>query len=82
MFYFNTRPAKSARLHLGDAAGRGKQIIVCLDGQVKGKTFLNRYCEYRGILMSTSVEDLITTVESCAAELELCQFDDDDNLAV
>lgn len=78
VFYFNSKSAKSARLHLGDAVGHGRQVIVCLDGQVKGKTFIKRYCEYRGVLMTESIEDLITTVEACAAELELCQFDDDE----
>jgi len=78
VFYFNSRSAKSARLQLGDAVGRGRQVIVCLDGHVKGKTFIKRYCEYRGILLTNSIEDLITTVEACASELELCQFDDED----
>jgi len=82
VFYFNAKSAKSARLHLGDAVGRGRQVVVCLDGQVKGKTFIKRYCEYRGILLAESMEDLITTVESCAAELELCQFLDEEDDAV
>ena len=78
VFYFNGKSGKSARLQLGDAVGRGKQAIVCLDGKVKGKTYIKRYCEYRGILIVESMEDLVATVEECAAELELCQFDDDD----
>ncbi|MHA2279817.1 MAG: nucleoside 2-deoxyribosyltransferase domain-containing protein [Promethearchaeota archaeon] len=78
VFYFNEKSGKSARLQLGDAVGRGKQVIVCLDGKVPGKTFIKRYCEYRGILLVESLEDLVTTVEECSAELELCKFDDDD----
>ncbi len=80
VFYFNSSAAKSARLQLGDAAGQEKQIVVCLDGKVKGKMFLKRYCEYRGILLVTSMEDLVSTVEECAAEMELCQFEDDDDV--
>ncbi len=80
IFYFNDRAAKSARLHFGDAVGRGKQVVVCLDGKVKGKTFIKRYCDYRGILLADSLEDLVATVEECAAELELCQLDDEDSV--
>lgn len=82
VFYFNSKAAKSARLQLGDAVGHGKQVVVCLDGTVPGKTFIRRYCEFRGILLVESLEDLISTVEECAAELELCQlmeFDDEDD---
>ena len=78
VFYFNEKSGKSARLQLGDAVGHGKQVVVCLDGKVKGKTFIKRYCHYRGILMTESLEDLVSMVEECSAELELCQFDDDD----
>jgi hypothetical protein len=80
VFYFSEKTSKSARLQLGDAVGRGKQTIVCLDGKVPGKTFIRRYCEYRGILLVESMEDLVATVEECSAELELCQFDDDDDV--
>lgn len=82
VFYFDSKTAKSARLQLGDAIGNDKQVIVCLDGKVPGKTFIKRYCEFRGIILVESMEDLISTVEECSAELELCQiaeFDDDDD---
>ncbi len=78
VFYFNEKSGKSARLQLGDAVGNDKHVIVCLDGKVKGKTFIKRYCNYRGLLMTESMEDLVATVEACSAELELCKFDDDD----
>lgn len=63
VFYFDSTTAKSARLFLGDSIGHGKQVIVCLDGRVTGKTFLQRYCEYRGIVMVDSIDELVTTVE-------------------
>lgn len=80
VFYFNSKTAKSARLQLGDAVGNEKQVIVCLDGAVPGKTFIRRYCEFRGIILVESMEDLVSTTEECAAELELCQleFDEDE----
>ncbi len=78
VFYLNSKAAKSARLQLGDAVGNDKQVIVCLDGKVPGKTFIKRYCEFRGIILVESMEDLVSTAEECAAELELCQFDKDD----
>lgn len=74
VFYFDSKTAKSARLQLGDAVGNDKQTIVCLNGRVPGKTFIKRYCEFRGIILVESIEDLISTVEEYAAELELCQF--------
>ncbi len=80
VFYLDSKTAKSARLQLGDAVGNDKQVIVCLDGKVPGKTFIKRYCEFRGILLVESMENLVSTVEECAAELELCQFEfDEDN---
>lgn len=79
VFYLNSKTAKSARLQLGDAVGNDKQVIVCLDGKVPGKTFIKRYCEFRGIILVESMEDLISTVEECAAELELCQFEFDED---
>lgn len=80
VFYLNSKTAKSARLQLGDAVGSDKQVIVCLDGKVPGKTFIKRYCEFRGTILVESMEDLISTTEECAAELELCQseFVDDE----
>lgn len=80
VFYLDTKTAKSARLQLGDAVGNDKQVIVCLEGAVPGKTFIKRYCEFRGVILVKSMEDLVSTVEECAAELELCQFEfDEDN---
>ena len=79
VFYFNSKSSKSARLQLGDAIGHGHQVVVCLDGKVKGKMFIKKYCEYRGILLEDSLEALVSTVEECAAQLELCQLSDDEN---
>jgi hypothetical protein len=79
VFYFNSKASKSARLQLGDAVGNNKQTIVCIDGKVPGKTFIKRYCEFRGVILVESIEDLISTVEECASELELCQFEFDED---
>ena len=74
VFYFDSSPSKSVRIQLGEMVGRKKQIIVCLIGAVPGKTFLQRYCEYRGVMLVESLEDLISAVEECAAELEICKM--------
>lgn len=81
IFYFNEKTSKSGRLQLGDAVGHEKQVVVCIDGKVPGKTFIERYCEYRGVLLVESIEDLVATVEEYSAELELCQaeFDEDED---
>jgi hypothetical protein len=74
VFYFDSTNTKSARLFLGDAIGRGKQVIVCLNGKVTGKTFLQRYCEYRGIVITDSVEELVSTVKEYVEQVQLCQI--------
>lgn len=79
VFYLNSRSSKSARMQIGDAVGNDKQVVVCLDGAVKGKTFIRRYCDYRGVVITESLEELVSTVEEYAAELELCQFEDDED---
>lgn len=79
VFYINSdEVSKSARLQLGDAVGLGKTVIVCLDGNVEGKEYIQYYCEYRGVICTSGIEDLITTVESYIAEIELCNFEDED----
>jgi len=75
IFYLDSTAAKSALLQLGDAVGNGKQVIVCLNESVPGETFIKRYCEFRGIVLVESMEDLVIVTEECAAELELCQFE-------
>ena len=71
------KTSKSSRLQLGDAVGHDKQVIVCLDGNVEGSSYVEKYCEYRGVVVVFSVEDLVRTVEEYVAEVELCNFDDD-----
>jgi hypothetical protein len=64
IFYLDTSDGgKSARLKLGDAVGRGKQVIVCLDGEVEGAEFIHRYCDYRGVTVCNGLNELISTVK-------------------
>ena len=74
VFYFNSSLSKSSRVQLGDATGRGKQVIVCLDGRVPGCVYIERYCEYRGIFIVYSIEELVQTVNECLEQVKLCQF--------
>ena len=60
-------------LELGDSVAMDKQVVVCLDGDVQGKDKIKRYCEYKGVFVVTSLEDLITTVEEYIAQIDLCQ---------
>ncbi len=73
VFYFNSDwQGVSSLIELGDCVGRGKAAIVCLDGSIKGEERIRRYCEFRGIIITDSLEDLITTVEEYMAQVELC----------
>ncbi len=74
VFYLDDSEGKSIRLQIGDAVGREKQVIVCLQGKARGAAYIKRYCEYRGILLAESLDDLIRTIEEYSAELELCEL--------
>ena len=82
IFYLNTiELSKSSRLQIGDAVGHELQVIVCLDGDVEGAEYIRKYCEYRGVVTTNSIEDLVLTVEEYAAELaelESFSLDEDD----
>ncbi len=82
VFYLNTiELSKSSRLQIGDAVGHELQVIVCLDGDVEGAEYIRKYCEYRGVVTTNSIEDLVLTVEEYAAELaelESFSLDEDD----
>jgi len=76
VFYLNDQwNGTTLLLEIGDAIGRGKQVILCLDGEVNGKEKIRRYCEFRGALITESMEDLITSVETCIFEIELISSD-------
>lgn len=76
VFYFNQSSSKSTRVQLGDCVGSKKQVIVCLDGEVPGKAYLELYCEYRGIPVTKTLEELVVTVEEYLAQLELSKTND------
>lgn len=60
-------------LELGDAVGRGKQVIVCIDTPIDSEEKIRRYCEYRGMIIVSSLDELVTTVEECIGQMELCE---------
>lgn len=71
-FYLNAQwTGHSTLLEIGDAVGRGAQVIVCLDGEVKDLEKIQRYCEYHGVLLVDTLDDLITTIEEYMAELSM-----------
>jgi len=57
-------------LKLGDAVGRGKQIIVLLEPGTESGEKIARYCEYRGILIVEDLDDLVENVEECLAQAD------------
>lgn len=71
-FYLNSEwKGHSTLLEIGDAVGRGVQVILCLDGEVKDSEKIQRYCEFHGVLVVDSLDDLITTIEEYMAELSM-----------
>lgn len=76
VFYLNENwNGTTSLLEIGDSVGRGKTVIVCLDGEVVDEQKIRRYCEFRGVLVTDSFDELIPTVESYLAETELCNFE-------
>lgn len=73
IFYLDkTWKGTSTLLEIGDAVARGKQVVVCLDGTVKGKKDIQQYCEFRGVLLVYSLKELISTVKEMLSELSIC----------
>lgn len=72
IFYMNSKwRGTSTLLEIGTAVGGGKQVIVCLDGKVKGTKQIQKFCEYHGIPICKSIDELVLTIEEYIGELEL-----------
>jgi len=61
-------------LQLGDAVGRGKQVIVLLEPGVTAEEKITWYCEYYGVLLVDNLEDLVENIEECVAQMELMEL--------
>ena len=69
VFYLDESDSgKSVRLKIGDAVGRGKQVVVCLDGDIEGNIFIRRYCEYRGVSLTFSFDEFVGVVGEYLSE--------------
>jgi len=76
IFYINSSwKGTSLLLEIGESIGQEEQVILCLDGEVEGKSKIERYCNFHGVLMTNTIEDLVITVEECLAQTELCSED-------
>jgi hypothetical protein len=76
-FYLNPSwEGCSTLLQLGDAVGRNRQTIVCLDGEVSQKEHIRKYCEYRGVEIVENFDDLIVAIEEGIAQLELSRINE------
>lgn len=75
VFYLNDEwNGTSSLLEIGDSVARGKQVIVCLEGDVKEKDKIRRYCDFRGAMVVDTLDELTSTIETYLAEVELCSF--------
>lgn len=73
VFYLNSEwKGTSSLLELGDVVGRGKQVVVCLEGRVRGKKDILRYCEFRGVLVVYTLKEMIEAVKGMLTELTIC----------
>lgn len=78
VFYLNDHyEGVASLLAIGDCVGRGKIVIVCLDGDVWCKEKIKRYCEFRGVIVTETVEDLVTAVEEYLGQIELSAYDEE-----
>ncbi len=76
VFYLNEQwDGASTLLELGDSVALDKQVVVCLDGDVKGQEKIKRYCEYRGVFVVNSLDELIVTIEEYIAQIDLCNLE-------
>lgn len=70
VFYVNDKwSGASTLLEIGDCVGRNKQIIVCLEGNVVDREKICRYCEFRGVMITESIDDLVQATETFLSEL-------------
>lgn len=82
VFYFNEEHVgTSAFLELGDCTGRDKIVIVCLDGNVKSKDKIQRYCEFRGIVVTTTIANLIIAIKDYCQQMTICSVGEKHDLA-
>ena len=56
---------------LGAASGSGKQIIVCMEPGIQSEEKIKLYCEYKGILVVNTLDDLVESVEECLSQAEI-----------
>ena len=68
-------------LQLGDAVGRGKQVTVCLIPGSGTEEKIRRYCEYRGVLIVSNLEDLVVNTEEYLAQLDILEVANEKKLA-
>ncbi|KKN04003.1 hypothetical protein LCGC14_1101860 [marine sediment metagenome] len=74
VFYFDTNwQSLFSMIQFGDMAGRGQQVIACIPNEIESEEKIRRYCEYRGIIITESLEELVSNVEALLAEKELCE---------
>lgn len=72
VFYLNPSwDGTSTLLELGMSIGNGKQVMVCLDGKVKGSEQIEQYCNFYGVPVCKNLEELVLLVEEFINELEM-----------
>jgi len=60
-------------IQLGDAVGKGKQVVVHVELGMDSAEKITRYCEYRGIIVVNIMEDLVENVEEFLAQSEMAE---------
>jgi len=58
-------------LKLGDAVGRGKQVVVLIESETSAAEKITRYCEYRGALVVDNLDDMVENAEEYLAQADL-----------
>ncbi len=60
-------------IQLGEAMGKNLQVILYLQNPGDWSKKIQRYCEYRGIMIIEDMEDLVENVEEILAQSDLVE---------
>lgn len=60
-------------IEIADSVGRGKQVLISCQGD--HCSYLSRYCDYYGVLIVETVEELIVAAEDCLAQVYRCELE-------
>lgn len=75
VFYFSDDwNGSTALMEMGECIGAQKQVVVGIEEGCKSEESIRKYCEYRGVLVTSNIAELASTAQDCAAQVHACQM--------